>query len=415
MNNAMNAEAASNSVLVAHLVRQQALGRSLAQPFYTSDAVFRHDMDTVFMRHWLCLGHESQVTKPGDFLTHNIGSESVIVVRDREGVVRAFANVCRHRGSRICSKESGNTAMLVCPYHAWTYDLTGKLRAIPHAGELAGAVSDPDNSLQALHLRIVQGLLFVSFAQKPLDFSEVERAIDGAYGPYGWNKAKVAYRETYKISANWKLAVENYVECYHCGPSHPEYSTLHALAQPTERIQAMNDAMSLRTASNGVDIPFVEFWSQSTQAGAEAVCSFRYALYDGIQTGSDGGKPVAPLMGRFKSYDGGVTSTHVGPASFLVAYADYGVIYRFAPLTLQTCEMELIWLVAEDAVEGSDYDLDKLTWLWCVTSDSDKRIVEENQRGVNSRFYRPGPFAPMEKNARRYVEWYLNEIGNDTR
>jgi Rieske 2Fe-2S family protein len=257
--------------------------------------------------------------------------------------------------------------------------------------------------------------ILLSYSALPLDFHEVERAIDGSYGPYGWMNAKVAHRETYAISANWKLAVENYVECYHCGPSHPEYSTLHALAQPTERIQAMNDAMSRRTAENGVNIPSVEFWSQSTEANAEAVCSFRYALYDGIQTGSDGGKPVAPLMGQFKAYDGGVTSTHVGPASFLVAYADYGVIYRFAPLTLQTCEMELIWLVRGDAVEGRDYDLGRLTWLWRVTSDSDKRIVEENQRGVNSRYYRPGPFAPMEKNARRYVEWYLSEISNDTR
>jgi Rieske 2Fe-2S family protein len=363
MNNALNAEAAASSVLVDHLVRQQTLGRSLAQPFYTSDAVFQHDMDTVFMRHWLCLGHESQVANPGDFLTRTIGRESVIVVRDREGVVRALANVCRHRGSRICAKESGNTAMLVCPYHAWTYDLTGELRAIPHAGDLASAVADPDNSLQLLQLRIVQGLIFISFAVKPLDFSEVERAIDSSYGPYDWKNARIAHRETYSISANWKLAVENYVECYHCGPSHPEYSTLHALAQPTDRIQAMNDAMRRRTAGNGVNIPEVEAWWPSSRQGGEAVCSFRDALYDGIQTGSDGGKPVAPLMGQFKSYDGGVTSAHVGPASFLVAYADYGVIYRFAPLTLQTCEMELIWLVAGEAVEGRDYDLKKLTWL----------------------------------------------------
>jgi len=415
MNEPMNAEAASNSVLIEHLVRQQKIGRSLAQPFYTSDAVFRHDMESVFMRHWLCLGHESQVAEPGDFLTHDIGSESVIVVRDRAGIVHAFANVCRHRGSRICSKESGNTAMLVCPYHAWTYDLTGKLRAIPHAGELQPAIEDQDNSLQPLSLRIVQGLIFISFADAPLDFSEAERAIEGAYAPYGWKDAKVAHRETYQISANWKLAVENYVECYHCGPSHPEYSTLHALAQPTERIQAMNEAMNRRTAEGGVCVQSLDAWTSSTGKGAEAVHSFTYALYDGVLTGSQGGKPVAPLMGEFREHDGGVTSTHIGPASFLVAYADYGVIYRFAPRSLQTCEMELIWLVKGDAIEGRDYDLAKLTWLWRITSDSDKRIVEENQRGVNSRFYRPGPFTPMEKNARRYVEWYLGEIGNDTR
>ena len=138
---------------------------------------------------------------------------------------------------------------------------------------------------------------------------------------------------------------------------------------------------------------------------------FRYALYDGVKTGSEDGSPLAPLMGEFTDYDGGVTSTHFGPASFFVAYADHGVIYRFMPLTVSTSAMEVIWLVRGDAREGVDYDRDKLTWLWRVTSEADKRITEDNQAGVNSRYYTPGPYAPMESNAKRYIAWYLGRGG----
>ena len=119
---------------------------------------------------------------------------------------------------------------------------------------------------------------------------------------------------------------------------------------------------------------------------------------------------MAPLMGRFTDYDCGVTSVHLGPASFFLAYADHGVIYRFIARTPATSEMEVIWLVRGDAREGVDYDLGKLIWLWHVTSEADKRIIEENQIGVNSRYYEPGPYAPMEHNTRRYVAWYLREI-----
>ena len=140
------------------------------------------------------------------------------------------------------------------------------------------------------------------------------------------------------------------------------------------------------------------------------IFSFRYALYDGVKTGARGGKPVAPLMGAFTGYDGGVTSTHLGPASFFIAYADHAVLYRFIPRTALTCEMEVAWLVRGGARAGVDYRLDELTWLWTVTSEADKRITEENQKGVNSLYYQPGPYAPVEQNAIRYVAWYLGEI-----
>ncbi len=115
-------------------------------------------------------------------------------------------------------------------------------------------------------------------------------------------------------------------------------------------------------------------------------------------------------MGRFSDFDGGVTSIHLGGTTFLVCYADHGMIYRFIPTGPQACEMELIWLVNGRAVEGADYDFKRLTWLWTVTTEEDKKIIEHTSRGVRSKYYVPGPIAPMEQNELRYINWYLDEI-----
>jgi Rieske 2Fe-2S family protein len=380
-------------------------GYGLERAFYHDPALYERDLERIWMRHWLVAGHASQAPNPGDFFTVRYDSESVIIVRGKDGALRALLNVCRHRGAEVCPEIWGTAAYFVCPYHAWTYGLDGTLEAARH---MPSGFDRSGHGLKRLALREVEGLVFISFASDPLRFEHVESALHASIGPYGWAGAKVAYRESYLVDANWKLAVENYVECYHCSPSHPEYSKLHALEQPLARIEKLNAAMEARTCALGVEIRTTTHWS-STSDG-EAIDCFRYALYDDVQTGSEDGKAVAPLMGAFTGYDGGATSIHVGGGSFLLCYPDHGVVYRFAPRGVDSCEMELLWLVRGDAREGVDYDRDRLSWLWRVTTDADKRIIEHTARGVKSRFYEPGPLAPMEYNERRYLDWYLNEI-----
>ena len=167
--------------------------------------------------------------------------------------------------------------------------------------------------------------------------------------------------------------------------------------------------MEERTCALGVEIATGDHWQISAQ-GQETIHTFRYALYEGVLTGSEDGSPLAPLMGRFTEFDGGVTSIHLGGTSFLVCYPDHGMIYRFMPNGVDTCEMELIWLVRGDAEDGKDYDLEKLTWLWKVTSAEDKKIIEHTARGVRSHYFVPGPIAPMEHIELRFIGWYLDEI-----
>jgi Rieske 2Fe-2S family protein len=391
---------------IDRLIAERVPGHGLVGAFYTDANVFTRDMERIFRRHWLCVGHASLLPNTGDYILVDIEAEAVIVVRDEDGTVQALLNVCRHRGAEICTQRRGNAAFFVCPYHAWTYGLDGSLQATRHMPR----DFDPGaHGLRKVHVRVAEGLIFVSFAETPLDFTVVERSLRTTCGRYGWAEAKVAHRETYPVAANWKLAVENYVECYHCGPAHPEYSRLHALEQPAHRIEKLNAKMEQRTCALGVEIVTGNHWRSSAD-GKEAIHSFRYALYDGVSSGSEDGMPLAPLMGQFTDYDGGVTSIHLGGASFLVCYPDHGVIYRFVPKTDQTSEMELIWLVRGDAIEGVDYDLERLAWLWKATTEEDKRIIEHAARGVRSHYFTPGPIAPMEYNELRYIDWYLEEI-----
>ena len=378
---------------------------ALPRAYYHDPAIYERDVERLFLRHWLCVGHASQLPGPGDFITAAYAGESVIIVRGQDDVIRAHLNVCRHRGAELCAAQAGSVAQFTCPYHGWSYGLDGSLESARH---MPVGFDRAAHGLRPIVCRVVQGVIFISFAAEPPAFEHVAGTLEGALGAYGWATAKVAHRVTYPLSANWKLAVENYVECYHCGPAHPEYARTHALEQPAPRIVALNAAMEARTRALGIIIPALTAWEPGQSA--EAFDCFRYALYDGVSTGSPDGAPMAPLMGRFPAFDGGVTSVHLGPASFLVAYPDHGVIYRFMPRGLDACDMELLWLVRGDAEAGRDYDPQTLTWLWRVTSDADKRIIEHTARGVASRFYAPGPLAPMEANEARYLAWYLAEL-----
>ncbi len=389
------------------LIRRRRPGYSLPAEFYVSPDIYRLDIDRMLSGHWFCAGHVSQIPDAGDWMELAIDIESVIVVRGEDGVIRALANVCRHRGSRICEGPVGHAARgrLVCPYHAWVYRTDGTLaqaRMMPDDFETSA------HSLREFAVHISEGLIFVSLADQPLGMDEVDTMLRRTAGPLGWTEARAAHTETFTINANWKLALENQVECYHCGPSHPEFSKVHS--QGHANIDAARLEVFHRAADMGIDIPYRDQWALAAPPGQEADYCNRFAMWGGAQTASEDGRLVAPLMG-FRESDGGFTIFYVGLLNHFLAYADYGAIFRYVPRAVDRTDLFVTWLVRGDAVEGVDFDRDRLTWLWSVTVAADKRIVEANQRGVESRFYEPGPFAlPIESSTDRLIEWYLHEI-----
>lgn len=391
------------------LIRRHAPGHALPREFYSDARIFEYDLDRVLLRHWFCAGHVASVPRPGDYLLVEIGAESVIIVRSLDDDIKALVNVCRHRGSRICTARLGKAAAgrFTCPYHAWSYDLTGRLIV---AREMPPAFDRHHFGLKSLPVRVAEGLIFVTFAAAPLDFGPAERALAQSAKVHGWATAKVAHRETYSIQANWKLAIENYMECYHCQPAHPEFSKRHVYARPARQSEALERAGRRRAEELGIFIADVDEYGSAARAGAESVSVFRSVLSEGVASATEDDKPIARLMGDFKAHDGNSTYFDIGPVSDFLAYADHGVIYRFVPRSAQHTEMEVIWLVHAEAVEGRDYEVERLTWLWRTTSIEDKKIVELNQAGVNSRNFEPGPYSLQESYALRFVDWYLKEL-----
>ncbi|MEP6883911.1 MAG: aromatic ring-hydroxylating dioxygenase subunit alpha [Gammaproteobacteria bacterium] len=397
------------SIDLAARIHNHRQGHALTREFYTDPAIFEYDMQRMLLRHWFCVGHISSIPRPGDYLVVDLGSESIIIVRTPAGDVRALLNVCRHRGSRLIMARCGKaqSARLTCPYHAWSYDLDGNLMV---ARQMPESFQPTDAALKSFPVRIMQGLIFTTLAKEPLDLGAAAEALARSAGVHGWATAKVAHREMYSIKANWKLAVENYMECYHCTPAHPEFAKRHVYARPAEQAMELERAGRTRAQALGIVVPDIDQYGCAAGLGRESVAVMRSALHDGVASATDDGRSVARLMGAFSAPDGNSTYFDIGPISDFLAYPDHGVIYRFIPRAADHTEMEVLWLVHQDAVEGVDYDVERLTWLWKTTSAQDKKIVEMNQAGVNSRFFVPGPYSLQETYAARFVDWYLEEI-----
>ena len=398
-----------NHSYLSELIASHLPGHALPREFYTDPRIFDLDMERMLLRHWFCVAHLSDLPNGGNFLVVDLGAESVIVVRNRNDEIRALVNVCRHRGSRVCPAKSGKavTGRFTCPYHAWTYDLNGRLIA---AHQMAEPFDRDQHGLKSLPVRVVAGLIFTTFAAEPLDFAGAERALAQSARVHGWTQAKVAHRRTYTIQANWKLAVENYLECYHCQPAHAEFSRRHVYARPARQVESLEREGRRRAETLGIVIPDIDQYAGAAPRGSESVSLFRSALDEGVDSATPDGRPIGRLMGNFSRHDGNSTYIDIGPVSDFLAYADHGVIYRFIPRSVLQTDMEVIWLVHEEAVEGRDYDVERLTWLWHVTSLEDKNIIELNQAGVNSHYFRPGPYSMQEPYPLRFVEWYLREL-----
>ena len=392
---------------IRELIACQRSGCSLEQRFYTDPEIYALELECIVMRNWIFAGHQSQLAEVGDYLVLNVAGESAIVVRSKEGGIKAFANVCRHRGSIVCLEMSGNTRKFECPYHGWMYDTDGNLIAARNMSE------DFDRASYGLHkvpVEIVHGLIFICFCDAPPSVEGARRDMAEPLAMFDFENLKVAAQKTYPISANWKLAVENYQECYHCAVAHPEYAKMHTLMLEGKRRQLVQSHMLENMGACGLKTIEIDYIDTKARPGETGFGYSRSALFEGYKTGSKDGQPVAPLLGNLTGYDGGASDITFGPFNFFLAYSDHVVGYVFTPVDAKNCECRIYWLVCGDAVEGKEYDRDELMWLWDVTTCADKIIIVNNWNGVNSKYYQPGPFSGMEKAEQRFVDWVLQEL-----
>lgn len=392
---------------LASLINSRREGYALPRDFYTSAALYQRDLDKVWGKNWIWVGHSNQVANVGDYFLFDFGFESVIIVRDQDDQVRAHLNVCRHRGSRVCLKNSGQARSFTCPYHAWTYDINGSLRSGRHMPE---GFDVKAHGLRPVQLLDFQGLLFICLANDAPNLPDAVNRIAALTAPFEFEHLKVAKEASYPVPANWKLALENYLECYHCAPSHTEYSKSHSLKDPDSITTELVETMEVKSVAAG--LPTGEhYWPSDESEGLGTDLYYRrYPLYPGYDTGSRDGKPVAPNLGKLTTFDGGATDMSIGPLNHFLSYTDHVVGYRFIPRSLQTTDIQVVWMVRKDAEQGKDYSLDDLTWLWDVTSQDDERIIRDNQSGVNSQHFEPGPLSTMEWGIEDFYKNYIRMI-----
>ena len=382
-------------------------GYSLEQRFYTDPDVYELELERIIYRNWILAGHVSELPQPGDYKVLNVAGESTIIVRGSNGDLKGFANVCRHRGSLVCLNDHGRTDRFTCPYHGWMYDIDGKLFA---ARNMPDDFDMEAHSLNPVSVGEIHGLMFVCFTDKPLALEGAIRDLAEPMAMFDFENLKVAACKTYDIPANWKLSIENYQECYHCATAHPEYARMHTLMLDRDKRERVQDRMLERMPACGVKDLYCDYIDTAARPGEMGYGYSRTALFEKYRTGSEDGGPVAPLLGEFTDYDGGASDFSLGAFSFLLAYSDHVVGYVFTPTGHNSSECRIYWMVRADAEEGKDYDVDKLTWLWDVTTISDKEIIVNNSKGVHSKYYRPGPFSGMERAERVYIEWILQEL-----
>ncbi|MFO1163012.1 MAG: aromatic ring-hydroxylating dioxygenase subunit alpha [Reyranellaceae bacterium] len=397
---------------MARLVAEHRPGGPLARDFYVGPDVFDADLARIFHRHWVFAGYSLQVPKPGDFFTWRIGGESIIVVRDRTGGIRAFHNVCRHRGSIICKTEQGNAHRFVCPYHRWTYELDGGL-VLDTSREFG--VDRATLSLRPVAIENAAGLLFVSLAESPPDFSAALATIRRKLAPHAIERAKIAHQVDYVVKANWKIVFENNRECYHCPPNHKEYNTAAydvqrdlAMLDPSQ--QPAMDAIVARANARFRALGLDEGDAMSTMTGVSWRCH-RTPVMEGFVTQSLDGKPLSCLMGDIKEWDSGTLRTTVFPNFWQHTNCDYAAASRITPIGPDETHVRGYWLVDANAVEGRDYTIDRLLPIWDITNRQDWTICEDQQQGVSSRAYVPGPFSLVrERNVAHFLDWYLGEL-----
>ncbi|WP_163557058.1 aromatic ring-hydroxylating dioxygenase subunit alpha [Halomonas sp. NO4] len=393
---------------VAESLRRRRPNFSLPQPFYNDARFFALDMQEIFEKEWLFAGMTCEIPAKGNFMTLEVGDNPVILVRGSDGAVHGFHNVCRHRGSRLCVKEKGKVAKLVCPYHQWTYELDGRLL---FAGSDMGEHFDlAAYGLKPIHVKSAGGYLFISLADEPPAIDDFLVTLEHYLEPYDMANVKVAVESSIVEQANWKLVIENNRECYHCNGAHPELLNSLQEFDDTDDPRATPTYKAL-VARKQADWDTQQVPWQLKRFGKRNRLT-RTPLLDGTVSMTMDGKPACQmLMGRLESPDmGSLRILHL-PNSWNHFMGDHAVVFRVMPLGPQQTLVTTKWLVHKEAVEGVDYHPEQMRHVWDATNDQDRRLAEENQRGINSKAYEPGPYsATYEFGVIDFIDWYSERL-----
>ncbi|MGY0399410.1 MAG: aromatic ring-hydroxylating oxygenase subunit alpha [Ostreibacterium sp.] len=388
------------------LLDRRVRGNSLEADFYNDQNILDLELKAIFEHEWMFAGNSSEIPNAGDYLTTMIGKTGVIVTRTEEGVLRAYQNSCRHRGSIVCLEAKGHANKFVCPYHQWTYGLDGSLL---HAGEMNKNFDPASHSLIPVNLELMAGLIYVCIADNPPDFSNFRHQVEPYITPHQPDNCKVAFEMSIIENANWKLVVENNRECYHCAAAHPELTfSLTSFALPDD--PRSNDFFSELMPRKAKDWDALGLPHKPVDGGQKFRCIRLPFVNEALSMTLDGSLASRKLLGDFEDPDlGSVRMFHV-PHNWNHFSSDYILHTTVNPISPDKTLLTTKWLVHKDAVEGWDYDIEHLTAVWKATNSQDATLAENNHRGTRAQGYRTGPYSESEFMLVDFTNWYADKM-----
>ena len=368
-----NSVAPLDPAAIARVLEPFGSSRLLPRQAYIDDAVFAWEAEHFLRRRWVCVGRSEELPAAGDQRAVNVGPDSLLLVRGDDGQLRAFANACRHRGHELlpCEGSAAQNRTIVCPYHAWTYALDGRLIAAPNFRDVTG-FDTAEFPLMTVPAQEWHGYIFVNASGDAGPLSDQLGALDEIVAPYGIESLVTLARHEYVVDSNWKVLSENYNECYHCPTIHPE---LCAVSPP----------------DSGGDYD-----------GAGAWVGGWMELMDGGQTmslsGASEGLLIEGLSGDQAKTVGYVD---VFPNLLISVHPDYVMSHRLTPLSPTATRIECTWAFPKAAAERAGFDPSYAVDFWDLTNRQDWGACESVQRGLASPTWVPGPIAPMESTVYR--------------
>ncbi|GAA4261708.1 aromatic ring-hydroxylating dioxygenase subunit alpha [Dactylosporangium darangshiense] len=364
----------------------QSLIATLPGASYTDPGQFALEQQRIFETMWFCAARADDLAAPGAFRTVPVGRESVLLSRARDGSIKAFLNVCRHRGARLCTEESGNTGRAFrCSYHAWTYDLDGRLIAAPNLVKMPD-VDRREFGLIAVHTRIWLGYVWVCLADEPPSFeADVVGAATLRLGDaeaiehYGIDRLQVGHRVVYDVAANWKLIVENFMECYHCATIHPEL------------VEVLPEFAGGYAAQSFVG------------HGAE----FGEQIQGFTVDGSPGVERIPTIT---EDQDRRYFAITVRPQVFINLVPDHVILHRMYPLAVDRTVVECDWLFIPSVMAG-DQDIRRSVELFERVNEQDFAACERCQPAMSSRAYaKGGVLVPSEHHIGEFHRWVETKV-----
>jgi Rieske 2Fe-2S family protein len=355
---------------------------TLPREYFTSPDILAEELERIFFRRWICVGREDRIPNPGDYFLQEIGKESVIVLRDRAGGYRAYYNVCRHRGTRLCEEHTGRFSETIqCPYHAWTYALDGRLIGAPSTADIEG-FDKGDWPLVPVGVATWEGFLFLNLAEHPEPFEDAFEPLIGRFTRFNLPNLKVHRTIDYDVHCNWKLLFQNYSECYHCGPVHP------ALSKLTPPTSGENDL---------TEGPFTGGFMVINRGHESMTMS-------GRSCGVAVGELPEEDMDRVYYYA-------IFPNMLLSLHPDYVMFHTIWPKGTDRSLIHCSWMFHPATLSDPTFNPDDGVEFWDMTNKQDWHICEQSQLGIQSRAYRPGPYSGRESLSVQFDREVLRALG----